>query len=107
MNNKSNIQAATEVETIVLKIQQDFPDYEILPKLGWKNDQFENLEVTLQIRFMEKDVYSAICEVLENNGFKKSLNGDMIRSSTGCSFSRESLFCYKTVLDFQLAWSYS
>lgn len=54
----------------------------------------------------DPDVLKGIIEILRRHEFKLFHNG-MVRQSTGCSFSWECLLKYKTVVDFQLEWSYA
>jgi hypothetical protein len=54
----------------------------------------------------DPEVLKGIIEILWRHEFKPFING-MVRQSTGCSFSWETLCKYKTVVDFQLEWPYS
>lgn len=54
----------------------------------------------------DPEVLKGIVEILGRHEFRPFHNG-MVRQSTGCSFSWECLLKYKTVVDFQLEWSYA
>jgi coproporphyrinogen III oxidase-like Fe-S oxidoreductase len=53
------------------------------------------------------EVYQSICKILKEHGFEQNENLDMVRPSTGCSFPVEYLINCKSVLDFQLEYSYA
>jgi len=54
----------------------------------------------------DPEVLTGICEILWRHKFEPSEKG-MVRQSTGCSFSWGCLLKYKSVVDFQLEWSYA
>lgn len=54
----------------------------------------------------DPEVLKGICEILWRHEFRPFHNG-MARQSTGCRFDWETLLKYKTVVDFQIEWSYS
>jgi hypothetical protein len=75
----------------------------------WTIKRFCSLYFSLRGEEMalQADVYETICAMLQENGYKQTASGAMIRPSTGCSFSFECLIKYETVTDFQRDWPYS
>lgn len=60
--------------------------------------------IDLTIDKDEQEICWGIVSVLGGRGFKQQANGNMVRSSTGCSFSYEHIKTYRSVVDFQLKW---
>ncbi len=53
------------------------------------------------------DAYNAIIDLMEHNGFKKQKDGSIVKDSTGCYFSFNSLNNYDSLMSFQIDWPYS
>ena len=55
-----------------------------------------------------RDAYKSIVSLMVRHGFVwHSKSGNLIRESTGCSFSHDCINKYDSIMDFQLDWPYS